>query len=34
MILVLAVWTAVPAVGALGLGLWIRAEVNPDDDDD
>lgn len=32
MIIVLAVWTAVPAVGALGLGLWIRAEVNPDDD--
>lgn len=32
MILVLAAWTAVPAIGALGLGLWIRAEVNPDDD--
>jgi hypothetical protein len=25
-----AAWTAVPAVGALGLGVWLRREVDPD----
>ncbi len=28
-LLVFTAWTAVPAIGALGLGLWLRKEVGP-----
>jgi hypothetical protein len=28
-LLVFAAWTAVPAVGALGFGLWLRRELGP-----
>jgi len=28
-LLVFTAWTAVPAVGALGLGLWLRKELGP-----
>ena len=27
MLLVLTAWTAVPAVGALAFGLWLRREL-------
>jgi hypothetical protein len=28
-LLLLTAWTAVPAVGALGLGIWLRRQVSP-----
>ena len=28
-LLVFTAWTAVPAVGAMGLGLWLRKELGP-----
>jgi methyl-accepting chemotaxis protein len=32
-LLVFTAWTAVPAVGAIGLGLWLRRELAGTDDD-
>lgn len=32
--LVMLAWVAVPAVGALWLGLWLRGEVGVEEDDD
>lgn len=32
--LVMLVWIAIPAIGALWLGWWLRSEVGPEDDDD
>ena len=29
MLLVLTAWTAVPAIGALAFGLWLRRELEP-----
>ncbi len=29
MLVVLMVWTAVPAIGALAFGLWLRRELEP-----
>jgi hypothetical protein len=31
MLLVLTAWTAVPAIGALAFGLWLRRELEPTD---
>lgn len=33
LIITFVAWTAVPAVGALGVGLWLRSEVDTRDDD-